>query len=390
MNARSRPTPGALPGRASPFELLFDLVFVFTITQVTHVVIEEPDFLGAYKAVILLALVYCVYDGYMWLMNQGATSSAVTRAVLLIAMAGFLVIAVAIPRAFGAGQWVFTITFLVLMVLHHALFLIVGSAGNVRGILRIGPFNIVAAIVLVASGLLGESGALWLFPLALVIILANVLTNRRGGFELGAAHLIERHGLLMLIAFGEAIVAVGATLSRQPLDAFSLGAATLTVAVVGGLWSTYFPSGDLARTEHGVEDRDARSRTMLAITAFYGDHLGMMVGLVLFAAGSGLSIQRSGETPLGAGLLAAVGIAIYLASQALYRVELGLGRVAPRLVGTAAAAAVAVASFGLGPLVELALLLVVVATVASWGPLAHATQRHRAQAAHGGSESAGP
>lgn len=390
MNARSRPTPSALPGRASPFELLFDLVFVFTITQVTHVVIEEPDFLGAYKAVILLALVYCVYDGYIWLMNQGATSGAVTRVVLLIAMAGFLIIAVAIPTAFGAGQWVFTIAFLVLMVLHHALFLIVGSPGNVRGILRIGPFNIVAAMVLVASGLLGESGALWLFPLALVIILANVLTNRRGGFELGASHLIERHGLLMLIAFGEAIVAVGATLSQQPLDAFTLGAATLTVAVVGGLWSTYFPSGDLARTEHGVEGRDARNRTMLAITAFYGDHLGMMVGLVLFAAGSGLSIRRSGETPLGAGLLAAVGIAIYLASQALYRVELGLGRVAPRLVGTAAAAVVALASFGLGPLVELALLLVVVATVASWGLLAHATERRRAQAAHGGSESAGP
>lgn len=377
----SRNPAAGIAARATPFELLFDLVFVFTITQVTHVVTHEADTVGIYRAVVLLALVYCIYDGYIWLMNQAPPAGAVTRVVLLVAMAGFLIVAVAIPTAFEDGQWTFSITFLAVILIHHVLFVVVGSPANAGGILRTGPFNLVAAIILVASGLIGESGAAWLYPVALAVILASVLSNRRGGFDLRASHLIERHGLLMIIAFGESIVTVGATLTKQSLDPSSLTAASLTVGVVGGLWWTYFFTGDVAKTEQRVQERDAARRGTLAITAFYGDHLGMMIGLVLFAAGSGLSVGEADHGhSVDAGTLAGIGVAIFFFSQALYRVELRLGHAASRLVGGLVAVAIGIWSVLIDPLTELTLLLITVAGVVSWAPLLSALIKRRSQA----------
>jgi low temperature requirement protein LtrA len=360
-----------LAGHATPFELLFDLVFVFTLTQVTQLITQSPDALTVLKALIVLALVYCMYDGYIWLMNQAPPDGAVTRIILLGAMAGFLIVAAAIPTAFGTGRWIFSITFLALMLIHHILFITDGSPTNVGGILRTGPFNLAAAIILVVAAALGNSAAIWLFPLALAVILATGLVNSRGGFNLGASHLIERHRLLMIIAFGESIVNVGATLTSHILIPLSFVNSVLAVGIVGELWWTYFSAGDLAKTEHRVEERDVVRRSNLAITSFYGEHLGMMFGLVLFAAGSGLligSVDR--DHGIAAGLITGGGVAIFLFSQALYRFELKLGNVVLRLAAGLLAVGVTAASLVVNSAAEFALLLVLVAAVVAWAPLA--------------------
>lgn len=356
-----------IASRVSTIELLFDLVFVFTITQVTHVVVEEPDWVGLGKAVVILALVYYMYDGYVWLMNQTAPDSVAERIAMIGAMAAFLVLAAAIPHAFDSARLVFGIAYLVVILVHLALFVLRGSSGNARGMFRIGPYNVVAALLVIAATFFPEGIAPWFSVVALVVILGGT-AGRRGvsGFNLGASHLIERHGLLMIIAFGESIVAVGTGLSEQHIDLRGVLACVLAVAIVGGMWWCYF-SGDDDRTQVSFGGREQSSRSSLAITAFYGDHLAMIFGLVIFAAGIRLVITDvTGAAPFPAVLLMGGGVGLFLLAQSLFRRELALGASIPRLVGGLVALAVGCLGLLLPPVIELGMLVVVVAGTALW------------------------
>jgi low temperature requirement protein LtrA len=356
-----------IASRVSTVELLFDLVFVFTITQVTHVVVEEPDWIGLGKSVVILALVYYMYDGYVWLMNQTAPDSVAERIAMIGAMAAFLVLAAAIPHAFTSSRLVFGIAYLVVILVHLSLFVLRGSSGNARGMFRIGPYNVVASLLVIAAAFFPQGVAPWFSVVALVVILGGT-AGRRGvsGFNLGASHLIERHGLLMIIAFGESIVAVGTGLSEQHIDLRGVLACVLAVAIVGGMWWCYF-SGDDDRTQVSFGAREQTSRSSLAITAFYGDHLAMIFGLVIFAAGIRLVITDvTGAAPFPAVLLMGGGVGLFLLAQSVFRRELALGASVPRLVGGLAALAVGGVGLLLPPVVELGMLVVVVAGTALW------------------------
>lgn len=349
-----------IASRVSNLELLFDLVFVFTITQVTEILVEHPDWLGLGRAVVLIALVYYMYDGFIWLMNQTAPDTPVVRVVLIAAMATFLVVAAAIPEAFGEARLVFGIGYLLIVTTHLALFVTLGSDRNVRGILRAGRYNLLGAVLTVVAAFVPEEVA-WLFvPAAVLVILLGTLSSGRRGFELGAAHMVERHGLLMIIALGESIVAIGAGIAHEGLDARGILFTALAVAIVGGMWWVYFV-GDDARVERSFEGADVRRRTSLAMTAFFGDHLAMMFGLVGFAAGIRLSIPEPFEpAAFPAGAFLGGGVALFLLGSGLFRAELRLGGWAARFGGCTGAVLVgAIGSLLPAPL-ELALLLVVV------------------------------
>ena len=344
----------------SNLELLLDLVFVFTIIQVTEVVVEHPDWEGLGEALALLALVFYMYGGYIWLMNQTAPDTVPVRIALIAAMATFLVIAAAIPHAFGETRLVFGVAYLVVVIIHHTLFVVLGSSGNIRGILRVGPFNLLAAIVLVVGGFASESLAWVFYPAAILIILIGTTRPGRGAFDLGATHLIERHGLLMIIALGESIVAVGSGAAAMKLDVPVIAFAVLAVGVVGGMWWVYF-AGDDGLTEQHFRGEGASRRQSLAITAFFGDHLGMMFGLVVFAAGIRLVVPSLGSPPsFPASVFMGGGVALFLGGSALFRGELHLGGSLPRVAGSVLAIGIGALGIVVNPLIDLALLLVVV------------------------------
>ncbi|SFR73977.1 Low temperature requirement protein LtrA [Agromyces sp. CF514] len=346
--------------RVSTIELLFDLVFVFTISQVASIVVHDPTWPGVARAALILGLVWWMYDAFAWLTNQTTPDTAPVRVWLIGAMAAFLVMALAIPEAFGETGVLFGAAYIVVAIIHASLFVARGGSGAARRMLAVGTSNVLVGVLLVCSGFV-EGPIDWvLFALPFLAFLASALQSIRGGFDPGAAHMVERHGLLMIIAFGESIVAVGIVASEHALDVAVIAGTVLSVATVAALWWCYFTGDDL-RAERTLEQADARTGTRLALVAFYLEHLAMIFGLVLLAAGLHEVLEHAAEPASAtAAVLVSGGVALYLLADAAYRRTLALGPIAWRLSAALLVALAAFAGIAQSGLLQLALIVLVV------------------------------
>lgn len=320
----------------STIELLFDLVFVFTIGQLTAVIVQNPGAESVLRSAAILAVVWWMYDAFAWLTNQTVPDTVPVRLLLIAAMAAFLVLSLAIPDVFAGSGVLFGVAYLAVVLIHAGLFIARGGRSSARVMLHVGPLNVVAALLLIASGF--ATGWLeWaLFLAPLVLFLISGLLARADPFAIAASHFVERHGLLMIIAFGESIVSVGAGLTASGLSAQVVLGAVATVAIVAALWWCYF-SGDDERAEQSLGSLPRRGGTTLALTAYYIAHFVMLFGLVGVAAGLHLALEDAfaPASPAASWLLAG-GVAVYLVGDAEYRRELRLGPWAFRLAGAAA------------------------------------------------------
>jgi low temperature requirement protein LtrA len=350
--------------RVSTVELLFDLVFVFTITQVTEVVVGHPGWAGVAEAALIMAVVFWMYDGFAWLTNLAPSGNVVLRIGLVAGMAAFLLLAVAIPDAFGGRGMLFGFAYLAVVLIHYALFVAVGQRGSARAMLRVLPFNLAGTALLIAAGYVTGPADWVLFSLALVALVSNTLVGGSSGFDLGGSHFVERHGLLMIIAFGESIVSVGVGAGRHEFDAAVLTGTLLCVAIVAGLWWCYFARGDEERAGSRLTERERRQRSTLALTAFGLDHYVMIFGLVLWAAGVTFAIKDvfAVVPPIAAWLLAG-GVGLYLLGDARYRQELALGPSGIRYLAAVVCGATGLVGVLVPVVWQLALLLTVIVAV---------------------------
>jgi low temperature requirement protein LtrA len=353
---------GRVASQVSTLELLLDLVFVFTISQVAGIIVADPTWVSIARAAVTMALVWWMYDAFVWLTNQSAPDTTVIRFLLIAAMAAFLVMSLAIPDAFGSSGTVFGIAYLVVVLIHAGIFIGRAGPGGLRTIVGTAPINVTAALLLIASGFV--TGPLdWLFfllPLPLFAIAGSIAAG--GGIRLEAPHFVERHGLLMIIAFGESIVSVGAGLTGHRLGGSLIIGAIAAVAMVAALWWCYF-AGDDERARGAFSGARGKHRTTLALTGFYLCHLVMILGLVAVAAGLHLVVPSvfTAPSPPAAWLLAG-GVAAYLLGDAEYRRELGLGPWRWRVLG----ALLCVAAGAVGPAIPtIGLLLVLIVIVAA-------------------------
>ncbi len=329
--------------RVSTLELFFDLVFVFTITQLTGVLVEGGDATSVAQVIVMFHLIWWMYDAYAWLTNAIATDRVRYRLLLLGGMGGFLVIALATPRAFEGDGLAFALGWLVVAVLHAGMYAKGASMSEVAAILRIVPFNLAAAgIVLVGGALGGEAQwILWTFAAAMLWVtpwLAGV-----EGFVVTVGHFVERHGLVVIVALGESVVVIGAGAAGLELDAGLVLVALLALALSAALWWTYF--SDEGAIERALEAAPPERRPQLALVGFGYWHIGVLLGVVGLAAGLKKAVGEPYD-PLDAWIAGelAVGVALFLASDVGFRRTLGIPGGATRLL----AAALAVATIPLG------------------------------------------
>ena len=207
-------------------------------------------------------------------------------------MAAFLVMSLAVPDAFGDSGVVFAVSYLVVVAIHAGVFISSGGPAAARAMRRVLLTNTTVGVLLLAAAFVHGAAdwVLFVAPFAL-FVLAGVISRRSGAFELGASHFVERHGLLMIIALGESIVSVGAGLAGHELDAAVIIGAIATVAVVATLWWSYFAGTDDERATETLGAAPAAERTSVALTAFYGAHLVMLLGLVVLG---GRTAPRAG------------------------------------------------------------------------------------------------
>ncbi|MEV8507843.1 low temperature requirement protein A [Actinoplanes sp. NPDC051475] len=349
--------------RVSTLELFFDLVFVFTITQLTATLAEHITVGTLVDVLLMLFVIWWMYSGYAWLTNAVAPNSTTRRTLLLAGMAGFLVMALAIPEAFGEYGWLFGVSYLVVNLVHSALFLQAGPAA-VTAMKRLAPLNILAALLVLAGGLLPEPWRHVCWVAAPLVQIAAGHLHRIEMHSIQAGHFVERHALVVIVAIGESIVAIGLGFSGVHLGLGEILVAVLGLCVAYYLWWIYF-AGDDERSEHvlaGVQDPGRRAR--LALDAWGYAHFVMLAGIVVLAVGIKKTVGHAFE-PLhwGEAIALSGGVALYQAGHALFLRMLGIGGWPHRVV----AALVVLAAVPLGHVVavaQLALIPVVMAAAA--------------------------
>lgn len=326
----ARPAGGA---RASSLELFFDLVFVFTVTQVALIVVREPGWPAAGQAFLELAVVYWMYGGFAWLTNTIGSGRPRARVVLLLGMAAFLLVSLAVPRAFGADGVLFGWAYLLLNVVHLTGFVIGGVPYATRAMLRIGPANLVAAGLVIAAGYAGAPWHWWLWLTAAVVQLLSPLPRHGlAGFDVDVSHFAERRGLMIIIVFGESLVSVAVAAQEAAVTASLAVGVMCGLAASAALWWCYFGGDD----ERATAALAAQPRRRLGAAALYGyevPHVISMAGVVSVAAGSRLAVpDLTSPGELAAAAFVAGGAALYLGGLALLRATLGFARWWPRTV----------------------------------------------------------
>ncbi|MET7393290.1 low temperature requirement protein A [Dactylosporangium sp. NPDC005572] len=349
--------------RVSTIELFFDLVFVFTVTQLAKAMVGHVDAVHAVRVLLMLGLIWWMYGGYAWLTNAVAPSSTTRRTLLLTGMAGFLVMALAVPEAFGSDGWAFAVGYLAVTVVHATLFLHADDNASIgRAIGRLVPINGSAAALVLAGGLLPGGWRYGLWAAALTIIIVAPYLQRMDGWQIASGHFVERHGLVVIVAIGESVVAIGLAFAGVELNGGTLAVAVLGLAIAYYLYWNYF-SGDEVRAEHALEAiADPARRARVAVNAWGYAHYFLIAGIVFTAVGVKLSVGHATE-PLHwpDAVMLSAGAAGFLLGHAWFLTLLGLPGATYRVV----AALGVLAAIPLGhwmAVTQLVAVLVVMAT----------------------------
>ncbi|QFG22742.1 low temperature requirement protein A [Actinomadura sp. WMMB 499] len=339
MTSSPTPTDQEEVYGVTTLELFFDLVFVFTLIRLTDVLIGEFSPLGLFQVVLMFGVLWWMYGGYAWLTNMTAPTATAHRLLILAGMGGFFMVALGTPTAFtGDGGLVWGLGYLLLVLAHVALY----ARGN-PNILRVLPANLLAAGLIIAAGLLDGGPVVYvLWTLALVVPIVQPYIVPAGGlFSIRAEHIVERHGLLVMITLGESIISVGTGAAHAHLDAGLVVAALLGLALAAAIWWTYF-TGDDERAEHSLAAADDHRRTQMTMFGYFYAHIPLIIGVLVAAAGMKKAVEHAWEgLKPGTALAIAGGVALYLAGDVLFRRIVRIGPSRIRL-GAAAASLAAV------------------------------------------------
>ena len=371
--------PDGHPGQAervSTLELFFDLVFVFTITQLTAVLSDDPSPRGLLRVVLMLGVILWMYSGYAWMTNAVATDRAARRLLLLAGMAGYLVLALAIPRAFSEGDVAFGVAYLVIVAIHTGLYSRTGEARTVRALLRLAPLNLASALLVLAAVIADGAAAYLLWGAAFALEWVTPMLTPIGGFRIAPAHFVERHGLVVIVALGESVVAIGIGAAHLPVDLALASVAVLGLLLAACLWWAYF-GGDDRRAEQALAAVPDDRRGWVAVQAFGYCHLLMLLGIIALAAGLKDAIGHAFEPlDLAHALLLAGGVAAFLAGDILFRRTLRIGPARHRAAAAVLALATVPVGLAASAVLQLTALGIVLAgSLAAESPVAWARGR---------------
>jgi len=307
----------------TPLELFFDLVFVLGLTQCTALMAREPTWQGLAKGLLVLAVMWWSWVGYAWLTSVIDPEEGVVRVAMFAAMAAFLVAGLGVPGAFGDEALVFALAYGAMRVAHIALFLLASRDDPLfrRSVVGLAVSTAIGVGLLVcAAGTDGTlQGGLWC--LAIVIDTVGPFLFGAAGWTLAPHHFAERHGLIIIIALGESIVAIGAGV-RGSVDLGVITAAVLGTAVAAALWWLYFDVVALVSAKRLAQAPEGRERNEMARDSWSYMHFPMVAGIVLVALGMKKTLGHV-EEPLELVPTAALfgGAALYLLAHVGFRLR---------------------------------------------------------------------
>jgi low temperature requirement protein LtrA len=308
--------------RVSPLELFFDLVFVLAITQCTALMIHHPTWEGLAQGLLVLGVLWWTWVGYSWLTSVVDPEDDAVRMTIFVAMAGLLVVALCVPHAFGSLGLSFAVAYGVVRSAHIALFMLAsrddpGLRHSVNG-LAVGT-AIGVALLGAASFFDGwTQGAIWALALALDVG-APYFAIDASGWKLAPRHFAERHGLILIVALGESIVAIGVA-AELSLDAGIVAAAALGVGVVAALWWIYFDVVAVVAEQRLAAAPVGQAQNEMARDSYSYLHYPMVAGIVLVALGLEQTLAHVGDPLRTVPAFALLGgVAAYLLGHVAFR-----------------------------------------------------------------------
>ena len=283
----SEPPAGeALEPRVTPLELFFDLVFVFAITRVTTLMADDLSWRGLAQGLLVSAALWWAWAAYAWLTNHVSGEDGRARVAVFVAMAAMALVALAVPEAFDDHALLFGAGYLVVRIAHVALYW-VGTREDPdthAAVARLAPTALGAPLLLLGAAFLDGPAQAIAWTVALVIDYGGPLVAGPSGYRVYAHHFAERFGLIVIIALGESLVAIGVGAGDEPLTFALATAAVLGVAVSATLWWAYFDVvAPVAMRRLAALQGDDRVR--LARDSFAYLHLPMIAGIQFFALG---------------------------------------------------------------------------------------------------------
>jgi low temperature requirement protein LtrA len=307
--------------RVTPLELFFDLVFVLAITQCTALMSHEQTWSGLAQGLLILGVLWWAWVGYAWLTSVIDPEAGAIRGVIFVAMAALLIVSLCVQEAFGELALTFALGIGVFRTAHIALFMLAGADDEDlrRSVIGLGVSTAVAVSLLAVASLFDgpAQGALW--ALAIFLDMAGPYFFGAEGWKLVPGHFAERHGLIVIIALGESIVAVGVGASGA-LDLGIGTAAVLGIFLAAALWWTYFDVVALISARRLGEAEVGRVQNELARDSYSYIHLLMVAGIVLIAFGMKVTIGHHSEHLDGVPAFALLGgLATYLLGLVCFR-----------------------------------------------------------------------
>ena len=375
--------PVAEEARVAPIELFFDLVFVFSLTQVTALMAGDPTGRGIVRGLLVLALLWWSWVGYAWLANVVQAEEGLGRVAVFGAMAAMFVLAVTVPEAFNDldgglyGPVVVAFAYLAVRVLHLVMFFVLSGddAGLRRQVWKFAPSVVGStAVLLVASQLEGTPQTLTWVAALVVDYVGTILGGASGWRVRSASHFAERHGLILIVALGESIVAIGVGVAELPISWPIIAASVLGLTVAASLWWAYFDVVSIV-AERMLRRAEGEERARLARDAYSYLHMPMVAGVVLVALGIEKVLEYVGDTkahglsdPLPLLPLGALygGVSLYLLAHSAFKYRTWHRVTGRRLVVALLLGALSPVAGKLPALAALGLLtLVLVAMIAS-------------------------
>ncbi len=368
--------------QVTPLELFFDLVFVFAITQVTSLLAHDPTWHGVLRGMLVLVALWWAWTGYAWLTSTMDVDEGGVRLAMLASMGAMLFAALAVPGAFTHDAVLFGVSYLLVRLLHVVLYAIVGrdDPDLLGAVLRFAPTAIVGASLIVVAGFFhgDERVAIWLIALAIDYVGPAIIGPGRG-WHIAPEHFAERHGLIVLIALGESIIAIGVGAGFE-LVTRVIVAAALGIVVISALWWLYFDvAAILARTR--LTQASGVAQANLAREGYSYLHLPLVAGIVLFAFGLKTTLGHAGQelaTVPAVGLCG--GAALYLLGHVafLFRTTGRLWR--RRTIGAIVLLALIPAAVAVPALAALGLVAAVCSSVVAYEAIRR--REHRTQVRH--------
>ncbi len=381
----------------TPLELFFDLVFVFALTQVTAFMADELSWQGILRGALVLMLLWWAWTAYAWLANAASAEERPIKLAILAGMAAMFVLALCIPEAFDdlpgglQGPVVLAVCYLIFRAMHLVMYMIISreDAGLRRQVLRFALSVAVSTVLLLVASQFEGSLQTGLWVLAL---LADYVGTALGGFKgwrlPAPGHFSERHGLIIIVALGESVVAIGVGVAKEPISWVIIAASVLGLLLASALWWAYFDVSALLG-EHALANEPAETRARLGRNAYSYAHMPLILGIILVAFGLkevllyvSDSSHHSLTDPLPTVALAALagGVVIYLLGHVIFKWLTAHTVSVVRLAAAGVLLAVTPLVAGLPALVQLAIVAFLVTCAVLIESVIYAESRRQVRA----------